>query len=736
MSDCSPNNFPGEDWRKKLPPTLSPLLDLAFNFWWSWSAQGESIFRDLDARLWEECHQKPVKFLQCLSPKQIAQFASDPTYLNRLEKRIAEFRDYMDSGNKSWASKVSPELHSSGPIAYFCFEFGVHQSLPNYAGGLGVLAGDHLKSASDLGVPMVGVGLLFRNGYLEQHFNGEGWQEERYPEYHFEQIPVELVRDASGEPLTVEITIRRRKTIVQCWQVRVGRVNIYLLDTNRPDNDPVDRAIARCLYGGDVNNRMAQEFLLGIGGVKMLQRLGITPSLYHLNEGHAAFALLELVRQWMANSGKTFGEAKEEVKERCIFTTHTPVMGGHDRFPPELMAEFFADFWPQLNLSQAEFLDLGARKPTDPWAPFNMTVLALRLTRSANGVSELNGQVAREMWSAIYPDREIGEVPIGSITNGIHSRTWIAPLLGDLYADYLDKNWGTCLCDRHIWERIGRIQPRELWQRHQLLKEQLIVFARHWLQEAQKYRGESPEAIEPLRRRLDPNLLTIGFARRFSPYKRPDLIFYDPDRAKAILGQRDRPVQLIFAGKAHPQNEESKRIMQRIIQWSHDLELQERIIFIEDYDMFIAKKLVRGVDVWLNTPRRPLEASGTSGQKVALNGGLNCSILDGWWREAYREDDTGKGINGWAIGGDRSPENREEQDRRDAESLYRLIDEEIIPLYYNRDENGVPQGWIEMMKASIKTVAPVFNTDRMLAEYVREIYLPEVTADLQRVCAV
>ncbi|MGV2829593.1 alpha-glucan family phosphorylase [Myxosarcina sp. GI1(2024)] len=711
------------DLRAKLPDRLHPLIKIAYNFWWSWDGVGVSIFRELNSQHWENCNHNPVEFLATLLERQLLETAADPSFLQRLHDLSDRLENYLQQ-RPTRIEEVAREITPDRPIAYFCIEFGLHQCLATYAGGLGILAADYLKSASDLGLPTVGVGLLYRRGYFQQRFNSEGWQEEHYPDAHFARLPLKLMSDDGGEPLTVNICIRQRCVTAQIWQIQIGRIELYLLDTDREDNDPLDRSLTSRLYGGDDNTRISQEILLGIGGMRALQQLNIAPSIIHLNEGHSAFALLESIRQTMANQEKSFEEAKAEVQQRCVFTTHTPVMAGHDIFPAELMDEYFSHYWSELQISGEKFLDLGARKPQEFSHPFNMTVLALRLTRAANGVSQLNGKVCRQMWSAIYPEKEVPEVPIGAITNGVHVASWIAPLMADLYDRYLGRDWLSRLCDRQIWEKIARIPAAELWECHQLLKERLIVFARERIACARARREATRDEVES-DRLLDPQALTIGFARRLSAYKRPDLIMYDSERARKILSDRQRPVRLIFAGKAHPANDESKRILQRAIEWSHHPDIRDRVVFLENYDILTAQRLVQGVDLWLNTPQRPLEASGTSGQKVALNGGINCSILDGWWREGYRQGGDEQAANGWAIGQDRSLEQREAQDRQDAESLYRLLEQEIIPLYYNRDEGEFSLGWIEMMKASIKTVAPVFNTERMLGEYVRKMYLPQ-----------
>ncbi|HEY9624781.1 MAG TPA: alpha-glucan family phosphorylase, partial [Crinalium sp.] len=611
----------------------------------------------------------------------------------------------------------------------------LHESLPIYSGGLGILAGDHLKSASDLGVPLIGVGLLYRQGYFRQRLNRQGWQEDYYIDNQFERMPLELMRDAQGQAIAIDVQIRHRNVKAQVWRVQVGRVSLYLLDTDREENDPIDRWLTGHLYGGNQETRIAQEILLGIGGVRALQALGIEPAVYHLNEGHAAFCLLEVARLDVKRTGKSFYDVEASVRDRSIFTTHTPVPAGHDVFSADLMDSFFANYWADLGLSREQFLALGARRLGDPWEPFGMTVLALRLTRAANGVSELHGQVSRKMWTILYPDRPEDKVPIGYITNGVHARTWTAPLLADLYVQYFGEDWSSRVADPQMWAKVDEIPNEELWYRHQILKERLIAHTRLKIKNARQERGEDYEQVQAVDHLLDPNVLTIGFARRFSPYKRGDLILRKFEKAVSLFGNPDRPIQVIFSGKAHPADEEGKRIIQRLMEWCKHPAIRDRVAFVEDYDIFTAQKLIQGVDVWLNNPRRPLEASGTSGQKVCFNGGINCSVLDGWWCEGYQADANGKGTNGWAIGEDANTSDQELQDRIDSESLYRLLEEEIVPLYYDRDEKGVPHGWVNMMKASIRTNAPVFNTDRMVAEYVAKMYAPGASLETESIRA-
>ncbi|WP_026100344.1 alpha-glucan family phosphorylase [Fortiea contorta] len=719
---------------QRLPLPLKRLADLAYNYWWSWSSDRIALFNAIDPQEWERCGHNPVAILESTSYERLTQLAEDPFYLRQISALIKEFDQYM-AQQDTWVSRVAPQVSKNNPIAYFCAEFGIHESLPVYSGGLGILAGDHLKSSSDLGVPMVGVGLLYRQGYFRQRLNRQGWQEDYYIDNPFHRMPIELIKNEQGEPITIQIDVRQRSVKVQIWRVQVGRVSLYLLDSDRQDNDPIDRWLTGHLYGGNLETRIAQEVVLGIGGVRALTALGIQPSVHHLNEGHAAFCTLEIARQEIERTGKSFYDIEAKVKNSCVFTTHTPVPAGHDVFSPDLIDSFFAQYWTQLRLSREQFLALGARRLGDPWEPFGMTVLALRMSRACNGVSELHGQVSRKMWTVLYPQRSEDKVPIGYITNGVHAPTWTAPLLADLYNQYLGADWKTRAVDPKTWAKVDNIPDEELWSRHQILKERLIAYTRYKVRKSRESRGESYELIQASDTLLAPNILTIGFARRFSPYKRGDLILRDAERALKIFGNAERPVQIIFAGKAHPADEEGKRIIQRLMEWCHNSGILNRVAFIEDYDIYTGQKLVQGVDVWLNNPRRPLEASGTSGQKVCFNGGLNCSVLDGWWCEGYKTGSDGKGINGWAIGEDAHTSDQELQDRIDSQSLYQLLETEIVPLYYDQDAEGVPHRWIQMMKTSIKTNAPLFNTDRMIADYVSQVYVPEIATRVEPILA-
>ena len=720
---------PVQELRKKLPVSLQRLADLAYNYWWSWSSDRATPFQNIDPQEWEKCGHNPVTILKSAKYERLTQLLEDPNYLKQISALEQEFDDYMNP-KETWMSRVAPQVTKEHPIAYFCAEFGIHESLPIYSGGLGILAGDHLKSASDLGVPLVGVGLLYRQGYFRQRLNLEGWQEDYYVDNHFHEMPIELVKNDHGHPLTIELEIRQRMVKVQIWRVQVGRVSLYLLDTDRHDNDPIDRWLTGHLYGGNQETRIAQEVVLGIGGIRALKALGIKPSVYHLNEGHAAFCTLEIAKQEIERTGESFYDIEADVRKKCVFTTHTPVPAGHDVFSSDLMDSFFAHYWHQLHLSREQFLALGARRLGDPWEPFGMTVLALRMCRTSNGVSELHGQVSRKMWTVLYPRCSENEVPIGYITNGVHAPTWTAPLMTDLYNQYLGENWKNNAVDSQMWAKVDNIPDQELWSRHQILKERLIAYTRYKVKKCRQERGEEEYRIQATDSLLDPKVLTIGFARRLSPYKRAYLLLQDFERSLRIFGNSQRPVQIVFAGKAHPADEEGKRIIQRLVEWCRHPELLNRVALIEDYDIYTGQKLVQGVDIWLNNPRRPLEASGTSGQKVCFNGGINCSVLDGWWCEGYKS-----GVNGWAIGEDAHTSDQELQDRIDSESLYHLLEQEIVPMYYNQDANGVSQGWVQMMKASIKTNAPLFNTDRMIADYVSQVYVPEISTSVKPILA-
>lgn len=703
---------------RKLPESVAALGRLAENYWWSWAADGPGVFRDLDPQLWEDCENNPRCLLSEVTELRLSRMATEPAYTERVGRLAEKFDRYMDAP-ETWARSHVPEITPENPVAYFCAEFGVHNSLPLYSGGLGMLAGDHLKSASDLGLPLVAVGLLYHYGYFRQRIRRDGLQEEHYGKIGPENLPLGPVLDqATGEPLRLRMEVRGRTVVLRAWLAQVGRVKLYLLDSNLPENDETDRLITGHLYGGDRETRCVQEIVLGVGGVRLLRALNVAPHVYHLNEGHSAFLTLELARGLIA-AGRPFAETVGEVRSRCVFTTHTPVAAGHDEFVPELVERCLGrDFISSLNLSDEEFFDLGRVERGDERELFGLTPLALKMCRSTNGVSRKHGEVSRQLWVAAFPGRSADEVPITSVTNGVHAPTWVAPLLRNLYEQYVSPDWEGRECDAELWSRgAAAIPDEELWRAHLLLKQRLVAFVRHRVYHQRLQQGEPLERAQAARTLFDANALTIGFARRVAAYKRWDLLLTDTERLMRLITDEGRPVQFVFAGKAHPQDQGAKLILQQLESWKNDPRVARRAVFIQDYDQEIARQLVQSVDVWLNVPRRPLEASGTSGEKVAMNGGLNLSVLDGWWPEGY---DT---TNGWAVGEHSLAEGAGDEDEVDAESLYRLLEERVVPLYYERDERGVPRGWVRMMKRAIETLVPAFNSDRMVQDYARQIYL-------------
>jgi len=701
---------------RDLPATLQPLERLAWNYWWSWAPDGAELFRDLDPGLWLQCEQNPRALLAQVSDLRLAQMAADPTFSDRVRRLAERFDSYMSDPRLSPRLNLPARITRENPVAYFCAEFGVHNSLPLYSGGLGILAGDHLKSASDLNLPLVAVGLYYRFGYFRQRLNREGWQEEAYRATLAGELPLRSVNDEFGQPLLVEVSMRGRPVRAQAWRADVGRVRLYLLDTDVAENEEVDRLVTGHLYGGDRETRLVQEKMLGIGGARLLRKLGLQPSVFHLNEGHSAFLTLELTRELIESEGLDFAAASEQVRERCVFTTHTPVAAGHDEFSADLIDKAFGNSYETaLGLSREEFLALGRVNGSSEEA-FGLTPLALRMCHSTNGVSRMHGEVSRELWQKMWPGRSPNEVPITSITNGVHPGTWVAPVMRRLYEQHVGDDWIERARDAGVWSYgVETISGLELWQAHSLLKQRLVAFIRDHSFDARLARGDNEDFIEAARTMFDPEALTIGFARRVAGYKRWDLLLSDPERLTRLINDPERPIQFVLAGKAHPQDENAKAVLQRLINWQRDSSVRHGIAFIEDYDQEVARQLVQSVDVWMNVPRRPLEASGTSGQKVAINGGLNFSVLDGWWLEGYDGD------NGFAIG-DLSELSEEEADRNEADSLYRVVTEEIVPRYYTRDAEGIPSQWVAMMKRSIQTLVPIFSSDRMVAEYAERIY--------------
>src|SRR5215210_5991722 len=668
-----------------LPETIEALERISRNYWWSWNPDGHSVFRDLDQEVFDECEHNPRRLLKEVPQYSLMRMATDPVYVERVRRLAEGFDAYMASGDETWAARSARALSHEHPVAYFCAEFGVHHSLPLYSGGLGILAGDHLKSASDLGLPLVAIGLLYHHGYFRQHLRRDGWQEEAYQQIKVGDLPMQLVRGPQGEPVRIDLFVRGRDVRVQAWRVEVGRVPLYLLDTNVEGNHEIDRFITGHLYGGDRETRCVQEMVLGIGGVRLLRQLEIEPHVFHLNEGHSAFLTLELAREQTA-AGVGFAEAAARVRSRCAFTTHTPVAAGHDEFVAPLIEKCFGQgYWDALGLSRDEFLNLGRVKEGDDEELFGLTPLALRMCRSSNGVSRKHGEVSRELWNKMWPESRVEEVPISHVTNGVHAPTWVSPLLRSLFEERIGANWTDVLHDADEWSRaVASISDEELWKVRRLQRKRLVAFVRERLYETRLQQHESRSWAEAALGMFDPEALTIGFARRVAAYKRWGLILTDPERLRRMLLDPARPVQLVFAGKAHPQDQGAKLILQQIAQWELDPEIIQRAVFLQDYDQEVARQLVQSVDVWMNVPRRPLEASGTSGEKVAMNGGLNLSVLDGWWIEGY------DGTNGFSIGDVVEGNEAADVDEADAQSLYRTLEEEVLPLYYERDAGGIP----------------------------------------------
>jgi starch phosphorylase len=697
-----------------VPRRIERLGDLAYNLWWTWVPEAQDLFEDIDPSLWERLDHNPVRFLREVGRAQLNAVTHSKAYLDLYDRTLAAFDDYMAAGD-SWFLRNHADLRNN-PIAYFSTEFGLHETLPIYAGGLGILSGDHLKEASDLGLPMVAVGFIYTQGYFSQHITEDGWQEAHQVTLKFEELPVMPVVDDQGEPMLVTVELPDRDVDARIWEIHVGRVPLYMLDSNVESNMPADRELTARLYSSDLDLRISQEMVLGIGGVRALRMLGYNPVVWHMNEGHSAFLALEQARE-LVQAGHSFDDAIAKLRDGNIFTTHTPVPAGSDEFPLWLIDKYFSHFWPQLGLERDEFIEVAHREM--PWGEtFSMPVLAIRSSEQLNGVSELHGRVARRMWNFLWPERKPEEVPISHITNGIHTGTWIARSLKDLLDEYLPQDWLEHVDDPDVWEGVQDIPDSELWEVRRHLKRKLAHYVRERARLQWLHDGVAPVQVLASGVLLDPYMLTIGFARRFATYKRAGLILRERERLFDLLNQPNRPVQIVFSGKAHPADEPGKQLIQEVYRAVKDADNGGRLVFLEDYDINLARYLVQGVDVWLNTPRRPNEASGTSGQKAALNGALNFSVLDGWWREGFN------GKNGWAIGEDRQYEDDDQQDADDAASLYHTLENEIIPLYYNRTSaDGYPAEWLAMVKESIRTLGPQFSMRRMVKEYSEELYL-------------
>ena len=700
---------------------VGQLRTLAENLWWSWQPEIRSLFRELDPELWRTVYQNPVALLHRLDPEEVTRRVANLEMQARIHTCHRRLQEYLSGGN-GWGSLHAGPLLAR-PVAYFSAEFGLHHSIPIYSGGLGVLAGDHLKGMSDLGVPAVGVGLLYHQGYVHQEIDSEGWQQDRFEPIADRSLAIRTVHGVeSRKPIRISVELPGRIVHLRVWEIAVGRNRLFLLDARHPNNSAEDQQLTARLYGGDQRTRIQQELLLGVGGHRALIAAGIRPSVLHLNEGHCAFALLERAAYLAEHHGQAPERALGNVAAVSAFTTHTPVEAGHDYFPRELASEHLEPLAAKLGLPLGEILGLGKTHPEDSGSAFCPTVLALRLTERANGVSALHGRVTRRMWKVLYPDHPEHEVPIGHITNGVHVRTFLARDMHSLFSRHLGTRWLEQLTRPDLWMKVDEVPDAELWEVHQVLKSRLISFVRR----VQTQRRERLGLPQPERPPLDPKALTLGFARRFATYKRADLLLSDLDRFARLVGDPERPVQLIFAGKAHPKDQGGKELARSIARLEQDPRFAGRVVFVENYSMYVAQQLVRGVDAWLNLPRRPMEACGTSGQKCIANGVLNVSILDGWWAEAY------DGANGFAIGSGEIHTDPQEQDRRDAREAFRVLEDEVVPLYYQQDEEGMPAGWIRRVKRAMRTLAWRFNADRMVMDYVRHSYLPAAGGETSR----
>ena len=701
----------------QLPKRIEKLSEISNNLWWSWNTEFLRLFKTIDNDLWETCEKNPVKFLKQVSQERLENVSKNPEFLKEYDKLARQFEDYMNSKN-TWFANKYPE-NKNDLIAYFSAEYGLDRTIPIYSGGLGILSGDHLKSASDLGIPLVAVGLLYKNGYFHQKINGYGDQETEYVNIELSNLPIIPVKDEKGEDLIIYVKFPKRRLYLKVWQINVGRIKLYLLDSDIEKNNPEDRDVTLRLYGGDQEMRIRQEIVLGMAGTNLLTReLGLNPTIYHMNEGHSAFLILELIKNIIKEKQVSFEVARDIASSKTVFTTHTPVPAGNDIFPLDLVEKYFKDFWPRIGLNREEFLRLGM-KPSQILEPgFNMGILALKVAGKKNGVSKLHGAVSRELFGDVWPDIAANESPITYVTNGIHTCTWLAPKLKELYNKYLMPYWQDNIHEDKVWEKINNIPDKILWETHQERKEKLLKLVKDSTTQRLRRSGYSYEEINEITSKLNPNALTIGFARRFATYKRATLIFKDLERITQILNNSEKPVQLIFAGKAHPADKEGQDLIKRIHEISMMPQFKGKIFLLENYNIAMSRYLVSGVDVWLNNPRRPMEASGTSGQKASVNGVINFSVLDGWWAEGYNQE------NGWTIGTNAEYNSYEEQDIADSQSMYHTLEDKIIPTYYEKNQEGISLRWMRIMKNSIISTGGKYSTARMLVDYTNNLYMP------------
>ena len=700
----------------QLPKRIGRINEIANNLWWSWNTDFLRLFKMIDIDLWERCNKNPVKFLKAVAQDKLEVASKDVQFLKEYDKVVTDFDGYMNSKN-TWFSAKYPE-NKGDLIAYFSAEYGLDQTIAIYSGGLGILSGDHLKSASDLGIPLVAVGLLYKNGYFNQRIDKYGMQQAEYRDLDLYDLPINPVKDIDENDLIIYIKFPRRRIYLKVWEINVGRIKLYLMDSDIDLNNDEDRDTTARLYGGDQEMRIRQEIILGMGGVNLLRRLGLTPTIYHMNEGHSAFLNLEVIKNIIKEKQVSFEVARDIASSKTVFTTHTPVPAGNDIFPIGLVEKYFKDFWPRLGLSREEFLKLGMKPQEGLDSGFNMGIFALKIAGKKNGVSKLHGEVSRELFSDVWPHIAPSESPITYVTNGVHTCTWLAPKLKDLYNKYLIPYWQDNIHEDYVWEKIKTIPDDKLWKVHMDRKAKLIALVKENVTRRLRREGVSYDEIVEATSKLNPEALTIGFARRFATYKRATLIFKDLERITQILNDENKPVQLIFAGKAHPADREGADLIKYIHEISMKPQFKGKIFILENYNIEISRYMVSGVDIWLNNPRRPMEASGTSGQKASVNGVVNFSVLDGWWAEGYNQK------NGWSIGTNKEYSSYEEQDRADSESIYYTLENKIIPTYYNKDKDGISKGWMELMKNSIMSTGGKYSTARMLVDYTNQLYMP------------
>ena len=700
----------------QLPKRIEKLLDIANNLWWSWNTNFLKLFKEIDIDIWERVGKNPVKFLKKVSQEKLEQAAENSEFLKQYDKFVKDFEDYMKSKN-TWFNKKYPNK-SNDLIAYFSAEYGLDEILPIYSGGLGILSGDHLKSASDLGVPLIAVGLLYKNGYFWQTINGHGVQETEYKELEVENLPILPVKDVEGKDLIISVDMPKKKLYIKVWQIKVGRVTLYLMDSDIDANIAEYREITKTLYGGNQETRIQQEIVLGMAGVELLRRLGVKPTVYHMNEGHSSFLILKLIENTIKDKKVSFNIAKDIVSSKTVFTTHTPVPAGNDIFPIELMDTYFKDYWDKLGISKQDFFKMGMKPNASQNSGFDMGVLALKIAGKKNGVSKLHGAVSRELFGDIWPNIAANEAPITYVTNGIHTCSWIPQNIKNLYNEYLVPYWQDNIFNDEVWERIENIPDEKLWKVHMERKRKLIDLVKKSTTQRLHRCGYSYQEIDKITSKLSENVLTIGFARRFATYKRATLIFKDLERITQIFSNENRPIQIIFAGKAHPADKEGQDLIKYIHEISMKPQFKGKIFLLENYNIAMSRYLISGVDVWLNTPRRPMEASGTSGQKASVNGVINFSVLDGWWAEGYNSK------NGWYIGINDEYENNEVQDKADGDDIYTTLENKILPTYYDRNKENIPEKWVKIMKNSIISTGGRFSTSRMLVDYVEKLYMP------------